>query len=77
MTRLKIQKSGGDNIISIPNAVLKVLGLHTNSTVDLSLENQKIVLTPTKETFVLEDILAGSPKKNLELREEDTEWLND
>ena len=76
MTRLTIRKSGGANIISIPKAVLKTLGLHTDSIVELSLENNKIVLTPLNEKMTLEDVLAGSPKKRLALKEEDTEWMN-
>jgi len=77
MTRLVIRKSGGANIVSIPKAVLKTLGLHTDSTVELSLENNKIVLAPVNEKMTLEDLLAGSPKKRLALKEEDQEWLKD
>jgi len=76
MTRLVIRKSGGANIISIPKAILKTLDLHTNSTVELSLENHKIVLTPVNEKMTLEDLLAGSPKKRLALKKEDKDWIN-
>ena len=76
MTRLTIRKSGGTNVISLPRAILKALHLHTNSTLELSLENNKIVLTPANEKMTLEDLLAGSPKKRLLLKKEDKEWIN-
>lgn len=76
MTRLVIRKSGGANIISIPRAILKILDLHTNSAVELSLENNRIVLTPVKEELTLNDLLSGSPKEKLRLKE-DKEWLEE
>lgn len=76
MTHLAIRQSGGANIISIPKAILKALGLHTGSTLDLSIEDHKIILTPVTEKPTLEDLLAGSPQKKLQLTEEDREWLN-
>jgi len=39
MTRIAIRKLGGVNIVSLPKAVLKTLGLHEGSTIDLSLED--------------------------------------
>jgi len=39
------------------------------------LENNKIVLTPLNKKMTLEDLLAGSSKKRLALKEEDQEWL--
>lgn len=80
MTALAIRQSGGAGIISIPKAILKILGLHIGSELNLSIENSKIVLTPiveknTKE-LTLDDLLAGTPKEAIEIREEDHEWLH-
>ena len=77
MTRIAIRKSGGANIVSLPKAVLKTLGLHEGSTIDLSLEDNRIVLTPVPEEVTLEELLAGSPKKKLKLSEEDQVWLSE
>lgn len=77
MTRIAIRKSGGANIISLPKAVLKTLGLHEGSTIELSLDNNRIILTPVQEEPTLDDLLAGSPKEKLALTEEDKEWLDD
>lgn len=77
MTRIAIRKSGGANIISLPKAVLKTLNLHEGSTIELTLENNKIILTPTTDELTLEMLLEGSPKKKLKLTEEDSDWIND
>ncbi len=74
MSTLAIRQSGGASIISIPKAVLKSLKLHVGSPLDLSVKNNKIILTPV-ETLTLEEVLAGSPKKKLKLTKEDKMWL--
>ena len=77
MTHLAIRQSGGANIVSIPKAILKTLGLHVGSTLDLSIVDSRIVLTPVLETPGLDELLAGSPKEKLLLTDEDHQWLND
>ena len=57
--------------------MLKTLGLHEGSIIDLTLEDNKIVLTPVPEEITLEALLAGSPKKQLRLTEEDQAWLEE
>ncbi len=75
MTYLAIRQSGGANIISIPKAILKTLGLHVGSTLDLSIVDSKIVLTPVVEKQTLEDLLLGSAQEKLHYTEEDREWI--
>ena len=77
MTQLSIRQSGGANIVSIPKAILNTLGLRVGSSLDLSIEDNKIVLTPLVETTTLEDLIIGSPKERLALTEEDQQWVND
>jgi antitoxin component of MazEF toxin-antitoxin module len=77
MTHLAIRQSGGANIISIPKAILKTLGLHVGSTLDLSIVDSSIVLTPVDEKQTLEDLLMGSSQQKLHCTEEDLEWLNE
>lgn len=76
MTHLAIRQSGGANIVSIPKAILKILNLHVGSTLDLSIVDCKIVLTPVLETETLEDLLSGTPGEKLVFTDEDHEWLN-
>ena len=76
MTRVAIRQSGGANIISIPKVILRTLALETGASLDLSIEDNKIILTPIKESLTLEAILQGSPKSALSLTEEDKLWLD-
>ena len=75
MTAIAVRQSGGANIISIPKAIVKTLGLQVGSKLDLSIENNKIILTPIMETR-LEDLLAGSPRECFKVTEEDREWID-
>ena len=46
MTQIAIRKSGGANIVSLPKAVLESLGLQIGSSLDLSIVDDQIILTP-------------------------------
>lgn len=76
MTAIAVRQSGGANIVSIPKAILKTLGLHVGSKLDLVLENNKIVLTPIADELSLEQLLAGSPKSCFKVTEQDREWID-
>ena len=76
MSTVAIRQSGGANIISIPKSVLKALNLHPGSSLDLSIRDNAIVLTPVSEEPSLESILLGSPKERLKMTEEDRHWIN-
>ena len=76
MTQVAIRQSGGACIISIPKVILRTLALGVGASLDLSIEDNKIILTPIKESLTLEAILEGSPKSALKLTEEDQQWLN-
>ena len=76
MTQIAIRQSGGANIVSIPKAILSTLGLQVGSHLDLTIENNRIVLTPASDEQTLEELLAGSPKENLSLTNEDKAWLS-
>jgi len=77
MTQISIRQSGDANILSIPKATLSLLDLHVGSCLDLRVEDNCIVLTPPSHEPTLEALLAGSPKKNLGLTDDDKEWLQD
>lgn len=76
MSRISIRQSGGANIISIPKSVVESLGLSVGSTLDLSVEDNKIVLSPSDEKMTLKWLLDGSSVENLCVTEEDHQWLN-
>ncbi len=76
MTAIVIRQSGGANIVSIPKAVVNTLGLHVGSKLDMSINDNKIVLTPITEELDLQTLLAGSPKECFNVTQEDREWLD-
>ena len=76
MTQVAIRQSGGASIISIPKVILRTLALDAGAFLELSIEGNKIILTPIKQSLTLEAILEGSPKSALRLTEEDQLWLN-
>ena len=77
MSQISIRQSGGANIVSLPKVILKTLGLHVGSTLELSIVDSKIVLTPVGQKPTLAELLHGSPKKKLQLTEEDREWVDE
>ena len=76
MTAISVRQSGGANIFSIPKAIVNTLGLHVGSKLDLSINDNKIVLTPIDEELSLELLLAGSPKECFKVTEEDRQWID-
>jgi AbrB family looped-hinge helix DNA binding protein len=76
MTAIAIRQSGGANIVSIPKAIVKTLGLQVGSKLDLSIVDNRIVLTPIDEELTLTMLLEGSPKECFSITDEDREWLD-
>ena len=76
MSELLIRKSGGANIVSLPKSILDSLGLSVGSTLNLSVKDRKIVLSPVSRELTSESLLAGSPKDRLKPLVEDNAWLN-
>ena len=76
MTSVVVRQSGGANIISLPKVIVKTMSLEVGSKLDLSIENNKIVLTPIKEETKLADLLAGSPEECFRVTEDDRAWID-
>jgi hypothetical protein len=47
-----------------------------NALLELTLENDRMILTPSAKELTLEQLLAESPQSALALTSEDKEWLN-
>ena len=76
MSSVSVRQSGGANIVSIPKAIVKTLGLEVGSKLELSIQDNSIVLTPEKMNLSLEELLAGSPKECFKITQEDREWID-
>jgi antitoxin ChpS len=72
-----IRQSGGANIISIPKAIINTLDLDVGSKMELSIQNNAILLTPVKqEVMTLESLLKDSPKSCFKITDEDRVWID-
>ena len=76
MTTVTVRRSGGAEIVSIPKAIGKALGLHVGSELDLSIVDNRIVLDPVDGKTSMKELLAGSPRENFRIKEEDREWID-
>ena len=62
----KIQKWGNSLAVRIPQAFVKEAHVTCGTTVDLSVDDGKIVIDPRAEpTYRLDDLLKGVTKKNV------------
>ena len=76
MSEVIVRQAGGANIVSIPKAIARALGIEVGTKLNLSIDNNKIVMEPIVEELTLEEVLAGSPKGCFAVIEEDAAWLN-
>jgi len=73
-TRLK--KVGGSIMLAVPPAVLKTLGLSTDSEVGMTINNGCLIIEPQKRPhYSLEELLAQCDP-HAEMSEEDREWID-
>ncbi|EOF6512623.1 antitoxin [Salmonella enterica] len=73
-TRLK--KVGGSVMLAVPPAVLKTLGLSTDSDVGMTIDNGCLIIEPRKRPcYLLEELLAQCDP-NAEISEGDREWID-
>ncbi|MBI5298344.1 MAG: AbrB/MazE/SpoVT family DNA-binding domain-containing protein [Chloroflexi bacterium] len=61
-----VQKWGNSYAVRIPKSFIKEVGLEYRKDVILSLEEDRLVITPVKEeTITLDELLEGVTRKNL------------
>ena len=61
----KLQKWGNSNGIRIPNSILKSLNLKTDDILDITQENDKIIIKKKNNPFILSERIARYNGKNL------------
>ncbi|MBL4571605.1 MAG: AbrB/MazE/SpoVT family DNA-binding domain-containing protein [Gammaproteobacteria bacterium] len=76
MNTVLIRKSGSAKIISLPKAIADMLSLDVGSKLELSVQNNKILLSPVSESLTLEGLLEGTSRKDYALDEEGQEWMD-
>lgn len=74
---LKIRKSGGASIVSLPKSALESLGMAVGQAFEWSVENSMLILKPAEPELSIEEELAeylkGFPKHKR--TEEEREWM--
>lgn len=69
-----LRKVGGSIMLSVPPALLQQLHLETGSAVNLSIENNQLMVRPqTKPSYTLAELLASSDYSQVET---DDEWTS-
>lgn len=71
-----IRKWGNSAGTIIPATILHEAGLEIGDALDAQVVEGKVMLSPVKGKLTLEELLAGSPKENLAITDEDREWLD-
>lgn len=71
-----IRKWGNSAGTIIPAAILQEAGLEIGDALDARVVEGKVVLSPVESELTLEELLAGSPKENLTISDEDREWID-
>jgi antitoxin ChpS len=76
MYTTNLRKVGGSIMLAVPPAILDVLHLQSGSTVGIAIESGKLMIEPQpRPKYSLDELLAQCDG-NIELTEEDHEWLN-
>ncbi len=71
-----IRKWGNSAGTIIPATILQEAGLEIGDALDARVVEGKVILSPLERELTLEELLAGSPKENLAITDEDREWLD-
>ena len=62
--KTKIQKWGNSLAIRIPKAFASEMGLRQDSAVEVSINDNELVIRPSSPQYTLETLVAGITKKN-------------
>ena len=71
-----IRKWGNSAGTILPAAILREAGLEIGDALDARVVEGKVVLSPVENDLTLEELLAGSPRENLRITDEDREWID-
>ncbi len=71
MTVRKISMWGNSLGIRLPQAVIEELGLTDGAIVDVAVDNNKIILSPVKEEYDLEELLKNATP---DMQHDEIDW---
>ena len=62
--------------MSLPKSIVQALGLSVGSKLEVTLEDNRIILTPAVDNITLDELLAGSTKEDFLPSVEDRFWVD-
>lgn len=62
--------------MSLPKSIVQALGLSVGSKLEVTLEDNRIILTPAEDNIMLDELLAGSTKGDYLPSVEDRVWVD-
>lgn len=72
-----LRKVGGSIMLAVPPAILELLHLEAGATLDLAIDDGRLVIVPiAKPRYSLEELIAQCDSSSREMSEEDREWLD-
>jgi len=76
MHTTNLRKVGGSIMLAIPPAVLEILNLQSGTTVEVAVDNGRLIIEPqSKPQYSLEELLAQC-NLNAPITEDDRAWLD-
>lgn len=76
MNLASVQKWGNSMALRIPSATLKAWGVSEGDSVELTLQDDALVVRPRRKRYTLDELLAKCDKKNMAPTAQDRLWLN-
>lgn len=79
MTTSTLRNWGGAIAVSLPKKVLSLVGLQSGAKVDIAVEDGKVILTPSKPRYTLDQLLKEQTRleRKIGKRISDPEFLVD
>lgn len=81
MLSVTVRKQGGAAIITIPPVLLKQLGIHVGSPLELHIEDHTLVIRPMasrrKKRYSLTQLLEGVTAAKMEKLKQSTKWTEE
>jgi antitoxin MazE len=74
-----IKKWGNSLATRIPKAIAETIGLYCDQAVNIEAKDNRIIITPKfkQKEYKIEELLSQCDSKNMELNEDDQNWLDD
>jgi len=74
--KLKIQRWGNSAAIRLNKGLLNQLDVEIGMSLDAEVSAGVLHLEPAEPAYTMDDLLVGCTRENMQLDDEDSQWLN-